>query len=95
MQKITQCPEQLLGNFNLDSFGGNNQVLLRCVQVLRRLLVRNKDIGLFCNIAAVTLRDVDTFKQCLDALKTIVKSRSEQEQRKLFHDNAVKFYALV
>src|SRR5947199_256604 len=46
----------------------DNQVLLRCVQVLRRLLVRNKDIGLFCNIAAVTLRDVEVFKQCLDFL---------------------------
>ena len=46
----------------------DNQVLLRCVQVLRRLLVRNKDIGLFCNIAAATLRDADTFKQCLDFL---------------------------
>jgi len=46
----------------------DNQVLLRCVQVLRRLLVRNKDIGLFCNIAAATLRDVDAFKQCLDFL---------------------------
>ena len=46
----------------------DNQVLLRCVQVLRRLLVRNKDIGLFCNIAAATLRDVEMFKQCLDFL---------------------------
>ena len=46
----------------------DNQVLLRCVQVLRRLLVRNKDIGLFCNMAAVTLRDVEMFKQCLDFL---------------------------
>ncbi len=46
----------------------DNQVLLRCVQVLRRLLVRNKDVGLFCNIAATTLRDADVFKQCLDFL---------------------------
>jgi cyclic-di-GMP phosphodiesterase TipF (flagellum assembly factor) len=46
----------------------DNQVLLRCVQVLRRLLVRSKDIGLFCNIAAVSLRDVETFKQGLDFL---------------------------
>jgi len=41
-----------------------------------------------CTLAA-------TFKQWLDALKTIVKGRSEQEQRNLFHDNAVKFYALA
>jgi cyclic-di-GMP phosphodiesterase TipF (flagellum assembly factor) len=46
----------------------DNQVLLRCVQVLRRLLVRNKDIGLFCNLAATTLRDAEMFKQCLDFL---------------------------
>ena len=43
-------------------------VLLRCVQVLRRLLVRNKDVGLFCNLSAVTLRDRDVFGRCLDFL---------------------------
>jgi cyclic-di-GMP phosphodiesterase, flagellum assembly factor TipF len=43
-------------------------VLLRCVQVLRRLLVRNKDVGLFCNISGTTLRDVDVFARCLDFL---------------------------
>src|SRR5438477_1636550 len=46
----------------------DNLVMLRCVQVLRRLLVRNKDIGLFCNIAAATLRDIVIFSQCLDFL---------------------------
>ena len=43
-------------------------VLLRCVQVLRRLLVRNKDVGLFCNISGTTLRDVEVFARCLDFL---------------------------
>jgi cyclic-di-GMP phosphodiesterase TipF (flagellum assembly factor) len=43
-------------------------VLLRCVQVLRRLLVRNKDVGLFCNLSGVTLRDGDVFGRCLDFL---------------------------
>lgn len=43
-------------------------VLLRCVQVLRRLLVRNKDVGLFCNISGTTLRDADVFARCLDFL---------------------------
>lgn len=43
-------------------------VLLRCVQVLRRLLVRNKDVGLFCNLSGVTLRDGDVFARCLDFL---------------------------
>jgi cyclic-di-GMP phosphodiesterase TipF (flagellum assembly factor) len=31
--------------------------LLRCVQVVRRLLLKNRDIGLFCNLAAATLTD--------------------------------------
>jgi cyclic-di-GMP phosphodiesterase TipF (flagellum assembly factor) len=43
-------------------------VLLRCVQVLRRLLVRNKDVGLFCNLSGVTLRDTEVFGRCLDFL---------------------------
>ena len=33
----------------------DNMVMLRCVQVLRRLMVRNKDIGIFCNVSAATL----------------------------------------
>jgi cyclic-di-GMP phosphodiesterase TipF (flagellum assembly factor) len=47
----------------------DNSVMLRSVQVLRRLLVRNKDIGLFCNISAATLRDTAIFAQCLDFLE--------------------------
>lgn len=43
-------------------------VLLRCVQVLRRLIVRNKEVGLFCNIAAWTLRDKAVFSRCLEFL---------------------------
>lgn len=43
-------------------------VMLRCMQVLRRLLVRNKDVGIFCNVAAATLRHPETFAQCLDFL---------------------------
>src|SRR5262249_42933501 len=31
--------------------------VLRCVQVVRRLLLKNRDIGLFCNLAAATLTD--------------------------------------
>lgn len=34
------------------------------------------------------------FGSWLNALKTIVKDRSETFQKKLFHDNAVKFYGL-
>jgi cyclic-di-GMP phosphodiesterase, flagellum assembly factor TipF len=47
----------------------DHAVLLRCVQVLRRLMVRNKEIGVFCNIAAATLRDPATFAPCLDFLE--------------------------
>jgi cyclic-di-GMP phosphodiesterase TipF (flagellum assembly factor) len=47
----------------------DHTVLLRCVQVLRRLMVRNKEIGLFCNMAAGTLRDSATFAPCLDFLE--------------------------
>jgi cyclic-di-GMP phosphodiesterase TipF (flagellum assembly factor) len=44
-------------------------VMLRCVQVLRRLMVRNKDVGVFCNVAAATLGNSTTFAQCLDFLE--------------------------
>jgi cyclic-di-GMP phosphodiesterase, flagellum assembly factor TipF len=47
----------------------DHAVMLRCVQVLRRLMVRNKDIGVFCNMAAATLRDPTAFAPCLDFLE--------------------------
>jgi L-fuconolactonase len=40
-----------------------------------------------CTLAA-------TYRQWVEALKLIVRERSAQEQRKLFHDNAVRFYGL-
>ncbi len=43
-------------------------VILRCVQVLRRLTVRNKDAGIFCNVSHTTLADPASFAQCLDFL---------------------------
>jgi cyclic-di-GMP phosphodiesterase, flagellum assembly factor TipF len=46
----------------------DHMVMLRCVQVLRRLMVRNKEVGVFCNIAAATLSNTATFSQCLDFL---------------------------
>jgi cyclic-di-GMP phosphodiesterase, flagellum assembly factor TipF len=46
----------------------DHMVMLRCVQVLRRLMVRNKDVGVFCNVAAATLANSATFSQCLDFL---------------------------
>ena len=47
----------------------DHMVMLRCVQVLRRLMVRNKDVGVFCNVAAATLGNPTTFAQCLDFLE--------------------------
>jgi cyclic-di-GMP phosphodiesterase TipF (flagellum assembly factor) len=47
----------------------DHMVMLRCVQVLRRLMVRNKDVGVFCNVAAATLGNPATFAQCLDFLE--------------------------
>ena len=44
-------------------------VMFRCVQVLRRLQVRSKDVGVFCNVSAVTLGNADVFAQCLDFLE--------------------------
>ncbi len=47
----------------------DHTVMLKCVQVLRRLMVRNKDVGVFCNVAAATLGNPATFAQCLDFLE--------------------------
>jgi cyclic-di-GMP phosphodiesterase TipF (flagellum assembly factor) len=47
----------------------DHTVMLKCVQVLRRLMVRNKDVGIFCNVAAATLGNPDTFAPCLDFLE--------------------------
>ncbi|WP_197423059.1 EAL domain-containing protein, partial [Bradyrhizobium valentinum] len=47
----------------------DHMVMLRCVQVLRRLKVRNKDVGVFCNVSAATLGNSANFAQCLDFLE--------------------------
>ncbi|HET7371308.1 MAG TPA: EAL domain-containing protein [Gammaproteobacteria bacterium] len=47
----------------------DHMVMLRCIQVLRRLMVRNKDVGVFCNVAQATLGNPNTFAQCLDFLE--------------------------
>ncbi len=46
----------------------DHMVMLRCIQVLRRLMVRNKEIGIFCNVSTTTLGNPATFAQCLDFL---------------------------
>jgi len=47
----------------------DSMVMQRCVQVLRRLMVRNKEVGIFCNLSAVTLSNPAMFAQCLDFLE--------------------------
>ena len=44
----------------------DNLLLFRCVQVTRRLQLKSRDVGLFCNISASTLTDQAQFKQFLD-----------------------------
>jgi cyclic-di-GMP phosphodiesterase TipF (flagellum assembly factor) len=38
----------------------------RCVQVLRRLQLKSRDVGLFCNISSATLNDASSFRRLLD-----------------------------
>ena len=44
----------------------DNLVAFRCVQVVRRLLLKNRDIGLFCNVSGSTLTDSAVFPQFLE-----------------------------
>ena len=46
----------------------DHSVLLRSMQVLRRLMVRNKDVGVFCNVSRATLADKTAFAQFVDFL---------------------------
>jgi cyclic-di-GMP phosphodiesterase, flagellum assembly factor TipF len=46
----------------------DNLSVLRCVQVVRRLLLKNREIGLFCNLAVATLAD-SGFPQLLEFLE--------------------------
>jgi cyclic-di-GMP phosphodiesterase TipF (flagellum assembly factor) len=47
----------------------DNLVVFRCVQVVRRLLLKNRDIGLFCNLSESTLTDGVVFQQLLEFLE--------------------------
>jgi len=47
----------------------DQRVLTRCVQVVRRLAAKNRDAGLFLNIAAETLRDGKIFPEVLSYLE--------------------------
>jgi cyclic-di-GMP phosphodiesterase TipF (flagellum assembly factor) len=44
----------------------DNLLLFRCVQVTRRLQLKSRDVGLFCNVSASTLSDPTFFHQFLD-----------------------------
>jgi cyclic-di-GMP phosphodiesterase TipF (flagellum assembly factor) len=47
----------------------DNLVIFRCVQVVRRLLLKNSEIGLFCNLSGSTLTDSNVFPQFLEFLE--------------------------
>jgi len=48
----------------------DNLLLFRCVQIVRRLAQKNRDIGIFCNISGDTLADKEFFPQFLDYMRT-------------------------
>jgi cyclic-di-GMP phosphodiesterase, flagellum assembly factor TipF len=47
----------------------DNLLLFRCVQVVRRLMAKNREIGVFCNIAADTLTDAEFFPQMAEFMQ--------------------------
>ena len=44
----------------------DNLLLFRCVQIVRRLTQKSRDIGVFCNISGDTLADAEFFPQFLE-----------------------------
>ncbi len=44
----------------------DNLLLFRCVQIVRRLTQRHRDVGVFCNISGHTLTDSEFFPQFLE-----------------------------
>jgi len=47
----------------------DNLLLFRCVQVVRRLVSRNRDVGVFCNISAHSLLDGEFFPQFVEFME--------------------------
>jgi cyclic-di-GMP phosphodiesterase TipF (flagellum assembly factor) len=47
----------------------DNLLLFRCVQIVRRLIVKSRDIGIFCNISGATLADTEFFPQFLNYMQ--------------------------
>ena len=54
----------------------DNLTVVRCVQVVRRLLLKNREIGLFCNLSGLTLTDASfsTFLEFVEANRAIAGS---------------------
>ncbi|OAI42404.1 hypothetical protein AYO42_02535 [Rhizomicrobium sp. SCGC AG-212-E05] len=48
----------------------DNLLLFRCVQIVRRLTQKSRDIGIFCNISGETLADKEFFPQFIDYMQT-------------------------
>lgn len=44
----------------------DNIMLFRCVRIIRRMSLKSKDVGIFCNISARTLADAEFFQQFVD-----------------------------
>lgn len=47
----------------------DNLLLFRCVQIVRRLMTKNRGVGVFCNISGDTLRDAEFFPQFLEYMQ--------------------------
>ena len=47
----------------------DNVLLFRCIQVVRRWALRNKEIGVFCNLSRETLRDANFFTQFVEFMR--------------------------
>jgi cyclic-di-GMP phosphodiesterase TipF (flagellum assembly factor) len=47
----------------------DNLILFRCVQVVRRLATKNRDVGVFCDISGSSLSDAEFFPQLSDFLQ--------------------------
>jgi cyclic-di-GMP phosphodiesterase TipF (flagellum assembly factor) len=44
----------------------DNAMLFRCVQAVRRLIGKNRDVGIFCNLSTATLVDAELFAQFIE-----------------------------
>ena len=47
----------------------DNILLFRCVHVMRKMVERNRDVGVFCNVSTLTLLDSEFFPQFIDYMK--------------------------